>query len=121
MSNLPLPLGDVGVTGELYRFSVDFRGDPVGGKPIRPENHVGTVTKIILGGMAVTRRPGRAETSSTEGMIGVPNDGVMPAKGDRLVIDDVVYQVGPSQWSHRSSLVPNFDFGYTWFDVNAVV
>ena len=116
---LPMALGPLqGITGEVYRFERDWRGDPV--NPDDPTNHLGTISGIVFGGRSVSARDGREERSDTTGQIGCPRDGIKLQAGDRIVIDGIRYDVvGPRLWDYPSNLT-GFVFPLYFIEVRAV-
>lgn len=83
---------------------------------------IGEVTGVVLGGPAPEAIPRFPGLVSTEGMVGIPftqASGIVVGKGDRLIIDNVLYLVsGPRQWTNVNTLTGTAPTHY-WVEVQS--
>jgi len=106
----------------------DRNGDPVDadGNVIRvgaDGTMVGTITGLIVGAQSVTDARARGSVTSTEGMLGVPVDGLALKHDDTVVTDTGIrWRVaGPPQWGKRHSLTGSTATArYVWWKATAL-
>lgn len=108
-------------SAQVYRPERDWSGEVVG----KLEDYLlGTVEGVVLGGPAPAPVSGFAGVVSTQDQLGVPrhqSSGIAVRQHDRLKLADGTWLavVGPEQWSQPHALTGT-DFGYGWFQVDAV-
>jgi hypothetical protein len=122
-----------GRSGDVFRAPKrDRHGDPVESDGVTPvdltahgDAFLGTLTNIIMGGQSASPSMGRQESSDTTGTIGCRRDFTPKLKlGDRIIIDGVEYQCGPTEWDNDhsftdSTVAGTLGGGIYWVKVSA--